>query len=647
MRRRRVESVEAMGVKRQEDIPAPRRRMVRDSCLLSLGIMAISSTALIVTYRAAEGSLYANIQERLRDLAAVTALEMDGDLHERITRPDQAGSVAYRQATEPLLRLRRSVPDVFYAYTLRGPEKDLRFVLDSTYYIKNQGDDVTPLVIGKRYGEAPPSARSAARDGRVTVSSVPYTDRWGTFLSSFAPFRDGAGRTVGLVGVDLSMATLNQQLFPLRLSLALSLTGSALLSALAGVLHWRSLRSTARALEVSLEARDLARHAAQESEQANLAKTTFLATMGHELRTPLNGVIRLTDILLNTALTAHQESCLQTVRNSGESLLLLLNQLLDFSAIDSGALVIDAAPCRLRPLVEEVIDLFRQQAQSKGLAITLSFDADVPEVVTSDPLHLRQILVNLVGNAVRFTVQGEVAVAVGVEDLLPDGRRPLLFAVRDTGPGISPSSRETLFQPFTQGDGSSTRPHGGTGLGLAICHHLVVAMGGVIELESEPGQGSLFTVSLPVMVPAGPAPAEASFAASHPLRILLAEDNRVNARVCELMLQRLGYGVSVACDGEEALEQQRSLDPDIILMDLRMPKLDGFDATRRIRAQGGVGPVPGSWRSPPTSARATAPRLWRAAWMTSSASRSGWSRCRAPFRGPMRPCRPADRGGPP
>ncbi|WP_216920778.1 ATP-binding protein [Synechococcus sp. CCAP 1479/9] len=592
MRRRRLESVEAMGVKRPEDIPAPRRRMVRDSCLLSLGIMAISSTALIVTYRAAEGSLYANIQERLRDLAAVTALEMDGDLHERITRPEQAGSVAYRQATEPLLRLRRSVPDVFYAYTLRGPAKDLRFVLDSTYYIKNQGDDVSPLVIGKRYGEAPPSARSAARDGRVTVSSVPYTDRWGTFLSSFAPFRDGSGRTVGLVGVDLSMATLNQQLFPLRLSLALSLTGSALLSALAGVLHWRSLRSSAMALEVSLEARDLARRAAQDSEQANLAKTTFLATMGHELRTPLNGVIGLTDILLNTALTAHQESCLQTVRNSGESLLLLLNQLLDFSAIDSGALVIDAAPCRLRPLVEEVVHLFRQQAQSKGPAITLSFDADIPDVVTSDPLHLRQILVNLVGNAVRFTVQGEVAVAVGVEDLLPDGRWPLLFRIRDTGPGISPSSRETIFQPFTQGDGSSTRPHGGTGLGLAICHHLVVAMGGGIEVESEPGQGCLFTVSLPVMVPAGQAPAEASFAASHPLRILLAEDNRVNARVCELMLQRLGYGVSVACDGEEALEQQRSLDPDIILMDLRMPKLDGFDATRRIREQGGRGVRP-------------------------------------------------------
>jgi len=327
--------------------------------------------------------------------------------------------------------------------------------------------------------------------------------------------------------------------------------------------------------------------------------------MGHELRTPLNGVIGLTDILLSTALTSHQESCLQTVRNSGESLLLLLNQLLDFSAIDSGALVIDAAPCRLRPLVEEVVHLFQQQAQAKGLALTVSFDADVPEVVISDPLQLRQILVNLVSNAVRFTSHGEVAVAVGVEALRPDGRHALHFRVRDTGPGISASARASLFRPFTQGDASSTRPHGGTGLGLAICHHLVLAMGGGIEVESESGQGSLFTVSLPVRIPVDPAPADgpalavpdaapaaASFAASHPLRILLAEDNRVNARVCELMLQRLGYGVSVACDGEEALEQQRSLDPDIILMDLRMPKLDGFDATRRIREQGDRGARP-------------------------------------------------------
>ncbi len=208
---------------------------------------------------------------------------------------------------------------------------------------------MSSLVIGQRYANAPLGARGAARFGKVKVSSVPYTDPWGTFLSSVAPFRDRARKTVGLVGVVLSMATLNQQLFPLRLALALSLTGCALLSSLAGLLHRCSLRSSARSLEVSLQARDLASRAAQDSEEANLARSTVLATMDHALRTPLNGVIGLTDILLSTTLTSHPASCLQTVRNSGESLRLLLNQLLNFSAIDSGALVIDAAPCRHRP----------------------------------------------------------------------------------------------------------------------------------------------------------------------------------------------------------------------------------------------------------------------------------------------------------
>ncbi|MBW4531385.1 MAG: response regulator [Aphanothece saxicola GSE-SYN-MK-01-06B] len=572
--------------------------MARDGFLLALGIMAIASTALTITYRVAERTLFTTIQERLRDLALFTASEIDADLHSRITQPAQKGGSLYRQATDPLIRLRRSVPDVYYAYTLRGPATDLRFVLDSTVYFTNPGDNVSTLNIGQRYADAPNAARRAARSGTVEVSSVPYTDQWGTFLSSFAPIRDAGGEPVGLVGVDLTMATLNQQLFPLRLSLGLSLAGSALFSGLAGVLHWRSLRSNARALEVSLQAGDLARRAALESEQANLAKSTFLATMGHELRTPLNGVIGLTDILLSTALTDHQQSCLQTVRNSGESLLLLLNQLLDFAAIDSGKLVIDSAPCRLRPLFDDVMTLFAQQAQAKGLTTALSFDAAIPDVVLADPLHLRQILVNLLSNAIKYTDRGEVAVAVSLQAGPSDGRVPLVFSVRDSGCGIAAASVAALFQPFTQGDSSSTRAHGGTGLGLAICHHLVVAMGGTLQLESRPGEGSSFTVTLPLAIPASSAPASpparpdgettaASFAAHHPLRILLAEDNAVNARVCELMLQRLGYGVSVARDGEEALLEQRRLDPDIIFMDLRMPKLDGFDATRRIRAQAG------------------------------------------------------------
>lgn len=573
----------------------PFGKPMRDAGVIGLAVFAISSTALIFTYRAAHDLLLSTIRDRLRDVAVITASEINPDLHSTIAASSQTGSMAYRQASEPLLRLRKSVPDVFYAYTLRMRHNDLHFVLDSSYYIKNLGDETVVAFTGKRYVDAPPAAFLAARTGRVAVSETPYIDKWGSFLSSFAPIRGADGKTIGLVGVDLSLASLSRQLFPLRLSLGLSLAGTGLLSTLVASLVWRSQRAQASAIEQILRASDLAQRAAADSEAASRAKSTFLTTMGHELRTPLNGVIGLTNILLTTNLTSEQIQCLRTVKNAGESLLLSLNQLLDFAALESGSIVVDHSPVRIRQLIQEVVDLFASLAESKSLRLSFDLSAEVPEIVLADPFHLRQILINLVGNAIKFTSSGDVSVAVSSQAPHPDGKFHMVFTVRDSGPGLSESKIQDLFQPFTMGDSSSTSVHGGLGLGLAISRGLVTSLGGTIHVESELGKGSTFQVMIPVEPSSEPetsslapavTPSERTddFAAFHPLRILLAEDNPVNVRVCELMLSRLGYCVSVAYDGEDALNQLRSLDPDLILMDLRMPKLDGLEATRRIRA---------------------------------------------------------------
>jgi signal transduction histidine kinase/CheY-like chemotaxis protein len=580
-------------------------------------IMVISSLGLFYLSRSARDAQLDAVRTELVQLARVAATLVDGDRHQLIKSQAQAGSPDHLALLAPLVKFHKATSDIIYVYTAILDKGRIYYVLGTDYLYRVDGDGLVPDPIMDPHQTLDPTLSRALEGHQVAVNEEPVKEAKRSYMSAYAPFYDSHGRFVGVVGVDMWVRDFDARIGAIRRAALIAFIAVALLSLLVGFVVYRLSLAASRArrddkiVQARLaEAKQQAEVQAQRAEAASKAKSDFLAMMSHEIRTPMNGVLGFANLLLETPLSDEQREFAHSVKRSGDSLLTIINDVLDYSKIEAGRMTVEQIEVDLRSVCDEVRNILQSAIVERGLTMSVSYQAELPKFIVGDPVRIRQIVLNLAANAVKFTERG--AVRIEVSRLDP---AQVKISVVDSGIGITEEQLNRMFRRFTQADSSTTRRYGGTGLGLAISKTLVELMGGTIGVYSQPGMGSTFWFTLPLRaaadqvaaapaaaLPAGQpaarptsalAPVQVPVPAAVPAprrapdggasRLLLVEDNFVNERVAVYMLAKLGYQVDVAKHGREALDMLSKQRYGLVFMDCQMPEMDGFEATRIIR----------------------------------------------------------------
>ncbi len=536
------------------------------------------------------------IQQRMLDIANCAAGSVSGEVMKNLTE-DQVGSVAYNKIYDTLAVFRDNV-ELEYVYCIKEAEPG-RFIFTLDL------DQVNPA----SYGDSVKYTDALAKAGKgiPAVDEVPYTDQWGEFYSAYSPVFDSSGAVVGIVVVDFSSDWFDAQLTEQTRSTVISYIIILMLSlVVAALLSFFTVRPFVRAQGKLLEEKVRA-------ESANNAKSDFLANMSHEIRTPINAVLGMNEMIIredNKALDLSERDPLAVqgalenisvyagdVKKAGHNLLAIVNDILDFSKIEAGRMDIIEAPYQLSSLINDINNMILFKAQDKSLKFTVEVDPSIPDELSGDEIRIRQIITNLLNNAVKYTEKGSVSLKLRGKKQ-SDGALTLTIVVWDTGIGIKPEDKEILFNKFQRLEMERNSTVEGTGLGLAITQHLIELMGGTIDVESEYGKGSIFTVTIPQKIVSdnpigdfqtrlkenlpGERPYRESFRAPDAV-ILVVDDTRINLTVAVNLLKNTKIKIDTAISGAEAVSMASKTRYDMIFMDQRMPEMTGTEAFHEIR----------------------------------------------------------------